>query len=194
MNKKVIISFLVMIIVAAAAVGGFYVLSRYANKEEPEVSDTSELGKLLNKDLETAYPETPREVIKLYNRINSMMYNDNEITEKQFEDLLNQMRMLFDEELLAENDFEKQLEDFKNDKQDYRKHKKTIVSYNMPENSSVNFYKVDSDDMASLDVSYMLKEDGEYSKMSETFVLRQDLKDNWKIVGWSVTETADGQE
>lgn len=194
MNKKVVVSFLVMVIVAVAAVGGFYALSKYANKEEPEVSDTSELGKLLNKDLESSYPETPREVVKFYNRINSMMYNDDEVTEKQFEGLLNQMRMLFDEELLAENDFEKQLEEFKKDKQEYKKHSKTIVSYNMPENSSVDFYKVDNDNMASLDVSYMLKENGEYSKMSETFVLRQDLKENWKIVGWSVTEAADEQE
>lgn len=192
MNKKVIITFLVMLVVAAAAIGGFFILSRYVNEDVSKVSETSELGKLLNKDLESSYPATPREVVKFYNRINSMMYA-NEITEEQFSDLLKQMRKLFDEELLAENDFEKQLEEFKKDVKDYEENSKSIVSYNLPENSLVNNYKIDGAEMASLDVGYMMKEKDEYTKMTEEFILRQDAGGKWKILGWSI-KTEEGKE
>lgn len=192
MNKKVIITFFIMLVVAAAAIGGFFVLSRYVNEDASKVTETSELGKLLNKDLESAYPATPREVVKFYNRINSIMYGG-EVTEEQFSDLLKQMRQLFDEELLAENDFEKQLEEFSKDVKDYEENSKSIVSYNLPENSLVNHYKKDGAEMASLDVGYMLKEKDEYTKMTEEFILRQDAEGKWKILGWSL-KTEEGKE
>lgn len=188
MNKKTITAFLIMAVVAVVVVFGFKKLSRYAYTREPEVTDTTELGKLLNKDLENQYPATPREVMKFYNRVNSLLYNSEEISDTQFEELLKQMRMLFDQELLSENSFEDQLKAFQKDVNDYQDNKKRIVSYSLPENSAVTYYETDGRQMASLEVGYMLKEKDSYSKMTEEFILRQDEDKNWKILGWMLGE------
>lgn len=186
MNKKVIIAFLVMLVLSVVVIVGFYEINH--NGEKPKaVTETSEIGKLMNKDLEAEYPATPREVVKFYNRINSVMYNE-EVSEENFETLLNQMRFLFDEELLAENPYEDHLKAFKKERESYKEEKKSIVSYNIPENSSVKYYTSGGKEMASLIVGYMLKDRKDYSKMNEEFILRQDEDENWKIVGWQIDE------
>lgn len=184
MNKKVVAAFVIMVIVACAGIFGYYLLNRYTGTETSKVSETSQLGKLLNKNLEDNYPATPREVVKLYNKYNMELYNNEDVKDKDFEKLVEQMRVLFDDELLEENNFEEHLQKFREEKEEYKKESKTIVSYNMPENSAIENYTVDGKEMASLSVGYMLRESDTYTKMTEEFVLRQDADGKWKIVGW----------
>lgn len=184
MNKKVVAAFVIMVIVACAGIFGYYMLNRYTGTETSKVSETSQLGKLLNKNLEDNYPATPREVVKLYNKYNMELYNNEDVKDKDFEKLVEQMRLLFDDELLKENNFEEHLQKFREEREEYKKESKTIVSYNMPENSAIENYTVDGKEMASLSVGYMLRESDTYTKMTEEFVLRQDLGGKWKIVGW----------
>ena len=64
----------ITILVVAAILGGYYFFSQ-KHKSNVDSENLTEVQKLINKDLEKNYPETPREVIKLYNRIIKAYYD-----------------------------------------------------------------------------------------------------------------------
>lgn len=67
----------------------------YAHKEKQDTTidntTASEAERLINKDLEVGYPDTPTEVLKLFGRMNQCIYNNN-MSDKQFDELVNQMQ------------------------------------------------------------------------------------------------------
>ena len=75
----------------------------YAHKEKQDTTidntTASEAERLINKDLEVGYPDTPTEVLKLFGRMNQCIYNNN-MSDKQFDELVNQMRLLYSNSLL----------------------------------------------------------------------------------------------
>jgi hypothetical protein len=150
----------------------------------------TEIDKILSKDLETAYPSTPREVLKLYSRIMVNFYNG-KATEDEIEKLAKKLMLLLDDELIENNPSDQYIEDLNNEILEYNKTKKSIISYDIEKSSSVKFYTKNSQEYASIVVSFMLKTDSEYEKTYEEFVLRKDSKDNWKILGWEVTNPID---
>ena len=81
----------------------------YAHKEKQDTTidntTASEAERLINKDLEVGYPDTPTEVLKLFGRMNQCIYNNN-MSDKQFDELVNQMRLLYSNSLLSQNPFE----------------------------------------------------------------------------------------
>lgn len=131
-RKKVMSAFMIMLVIAAFAVAGYYIINKKITQEaqnEVSIPDT-ETGKLLAKDLEVAYPKTPTEVVKLYWRLNQCMYNEN-MSDKDFEGLLKQLRKLYDKELLdkKENSWDSMLSNFKADKKKYSSNKQKISLY-----------------------------------------------------------------
>jgi len=102
MTKKILGAFVAILVIAACILAVFFFMNKQAKKEaEDNVLPTTEVGKLLAKDLETKYPETPTEVVKLYWRINRCMYNK-DTSDKEEEKLLKQMCNLYDEEFLQD--------------------------------------------------------------------------------------------
>ena len=101
-RKKLMSAFMIMLVIAALAVAGYYIINKQITQkaqDEVNLPDT-EVGKLLAKDLDVAYPETPTEVVKLYWRLNQCMYNES-MDDKEFEGLLKQLRKLYDQECAA---------------------------------------------------------------------------------------------
>ena len=108
-RKKLMSAFMIMLVIAALAVAGYYIINKQITQkaqDEVNLPDT-EVGKLLAKDLDVAYPETPTEVVKLYWRLNQCMYNES-MDDKEFEGLLKQLRKLF----TRDGKFEMSGEDF----------------------------------------------------------------------------------
>ncbi len=92
---------IIAVLCIGLVVGGFYLLSN--KKASGEADNVSEVQKVILKDLTgDAYPATPREVLKLYNRIMCCYYNE-EYTEEEFEKLADQARLLMDQELADNN-------------------------------------------------------------------------------------------
>ncbi len=185
-TKKVTITVIVMIIIGAAVIFGYYQMTK--NPTEEETTAKTEVEKLLKKDMENNYPGTPREVLKFYGRITQCMYND-ELNQEQIEGLLEQTRELYDEELLAENPWDTHLETLCNDIADYHENERTIMSYTVQKSSQVKFIEMDNQKYA---VSYMLFITGDNTspliKTYEKFMLRKDVLGNWKIVGWELVD------
>ena len=186
MTKRIIGAFAAIILVAAVVLAVYFAMNRQVQKDaEESVLPTTEVGKILAKDLELKYPETPTEVLKLYWRINKCMYNEN-VGDENFEKLLKQLRMLLAEE---NNSYEKMLENFKKDRDSYQeKEQKISDAYNVQSNKTVSVKKLDGRDCATVITSTLVKAKGEKStKTFEKFMCRRDAKGKWKILGWQQT-------
>ena len=179
--------FIMAILVIDVGVGFWQIMeSKRAQSKNEEKSKIEEVNEIIEKDFEANYPGTPREVVKMYSRISSCCYNQ-ELSDDELVLLVEKMRELFDEELLAANPTEKHIEDLKKDAEKYPEAKRTISSYTVDKNSSVEKKNIDGKEYASLRASYLVQESNSgYTKTYEEFILRADDKKHWKIVGWQV--------
>lgn len=189
MTKKIIGTFAVIIVVAAAIVGVFFFMNKQAEKKaQQDQLPTTEIGKLLAKDLDTKYPETPTEVVKLYWRLNRCMYNE-KMSDKTFEKLYKQLRKLYDEELLASdgNSYDDMLQNFKKDKKKSEENDQLISACVVQENKKVTVKEMNGRDCATV-ISYsLIKVDGKMTRTYEQFLCRRDSKRKWRILGWQQT-------
>lgn len=197
MTKKIIGAFIAIIVVAAAIIGVYFAMNQQAEKKaEEDVLPTTEVGKILSKDLDLKYPETPTEVVKFYWRINRCMYNES-LSDSDFEKLLKQLRKLYDEELLAkeENSYEMMLKNFKADKEKTQDEKQSISSASVvQENDTVEVKELDGRECAMVITSTLIKVDGEMTKTFEKFMCRRDSEGKWKILGWQQTTADEASE
>ena len=176
---------IVLIILLFAVIAGFYMkISNDKKDVTNKVKD--EYTILKEKDLDDAYPETPREVVKLYGRIAKCIYKEG-LSDKKTEALVCQLRKLFDEELLKENPIESQLQELDYDLRTFHKAQKTIINYEVDKDSLVEA-TVDGVENASAVLSFSIKKDGKYTRTNELFLLRKDVSGKWKIVGWQLVD------
>lgn len=188
-KKKITSAFFIMLIIVVLAVTGYYVINRKITQDaadEVKLPNT-EYGKLLAKDLDTAYPKTPTEVVKLYWRFNQCMYNESDLSNSEFEGLLKQLRKLYDDEFLShsDNSWDKMLKNFKLDKKKYKSNKQKISSYIVQDNDDVKFGEEKGKECAILYTNTLVKKGSDRVRLYEKFMCRKDSSGNWKILGWS---------
>lgn len=172
----------VMCLIVIALIWGF---SRHKNSEpgsEDVTKTQTEADKLIAKDLEVGYPATPSEVVKLFGRMNQCLYNT-ALDENQFMGLLNQVRMLYSEELLAKNSLQEQKDAIHNEVEQFREMKKKIVNYTVDKASSVKYKTVKKKKCAYLEMAYFMSGDGKYYKSFQDYVLVKEGK-RWKILAF----------
>ncbi len=174
-----------IIVIAIACIalicGGFYfVLSNGAGDSEKELT---EVEKILTRDLDNNYPKTPREVIKLYNRILTCYY-DSETESEDLEKLVDQMMHLFDDELLLVNDKETYYASVLADVALFAEKEKVVVETDVCDSNDVKYVQdADKDDeIAYVTASYFVRESGEFYKDYQEHVLRKDADGRWKLV------------
>lgn len=194
-KQKTIITVIVMLLLVIGVGIAFWQVmeSKRTQSQEETRSKIEEVNDILSKDFDTAYPGTPREVVKMYSRISSCLYNHS-LSDSEMESLVKKMRELFDAELLEANPLEEQLEDLRADKEEYDKARRIISSYTVDKNSSVVKKEVDGVEYASLCVAYLVKEGKSYNKSNQQFMLRADEKGNWKILGWQLVTDDDAAD
>lgn len=194
-TQKIIYTVLIMAVLAVIAVYAYFQTTR--NPEEKAVPKTK-LEKLISRNLEGNYPATPREVVKTYGELTKYLYNGDEegkMTDRQFEALFDQVRLLYDEELLAQNPREEQLARLKYDVADYRKADRDIMSCSVQKTSQIEHGKLNGADVVKVALVFMTKATGEQpAKTYEQFLLREDENKNWKILGWQQVSGAGIEE
>lgn len=162
-------------------VGLFIYLTVQKQASVEEAVELTEVQKIVTKDLDKNYPATPREVVKLYNRIITCFY-DGEYTEEELESLGDQARKLFDGELLENNPRDEYLKDLRADIADYRENSRTIMKSSVCDSNDVNYQTVDGDECAYVTASYFINEKKTYNRTKQMYVLRKDEDGNWKIL------------
>ncbi len=182
----------IIVIIAACVLlicGGFF----FSMQEDgPSETELTEVQKLITKDLENDYPKTPREVVKLYNRIVECYYGT-ELKKEELKDLSLQMRKLLDEELLLleENSEENYYNSVLSEVAYYEANEMYIVEANVCASNEVEFItdKDKGDKLAEVAVSYFIKKgQNDFFKTYQDFVLREDEDGRWKILHWKEGE------
>lgn len=188
-KQKTMWTVIVMIVLVVAVGIGFWQIIASKNSQDQDTarSKVEEVNAILKKDFSTGYPGTPREVVKMYSRINSCLYN-NKLGDEDVDKLVDKMRELFDDELLASNPKDSHVEKLKEEMEQFRDAKRFISSYSIDNNSTVTKEKIKDMQYASLYASYLVQEGTDYSKTYEKFLLREDKDGKWKIVGWEVAD------
>ena len=91
---------LAVILCAVLCIGYYYYLANKPSKKDAtdKVVQNDELAYLVARNISDNYPESVRDVVKLYARITKEYY-DSDISEEDIEKLGHQARLLFDDEL-----------------------------------------------------------------------------------------------
>lgn len=187
-TKKITIAVIAMLCVTVLVVGGYFFITNNAmNFGSGSNKSSSEIEKLMAKDLETQYPDTPDEVVKFYWRINKCMYNE-KMDDSEFEALLKQLRLLYDEEFLnqEENSWKNMLSSFKEERDSYQDKKNRIVHYAINPKKRTEYNEKDKKEYAIVHSYVVTKQKAESKSTNEKFLCSKDDKGNWKIVGWEL--------
>ena len=171
-----------LVLLAVAVLVIFLLAINTPDKEADKVKITP-ATKQLSKNYDTAYPSTPRTVLTEYAEITKCFY-DTETTEGQIKDLAEQMRRLFDDELVANQSFDDFYNSLRSEVAVFRDKNKIVSSYSVSSSTDVKYDKNEYGSMATLYLSLNVRENGVIDTIKERFVLRQDDEGHWKIVGW----------
>lgn len=99
--KKTGIVILTIALIAAIC-GSFYIVNDKSKRANQKEKVLTEVQRITTKDLDKNYPQTPREVVKLYNRIVKCYYGM-QYSDEELDALTDQALKLFDDELAANN-------------------------------------------------------------------------------------------
>ena len=181
--KNVIRIGIFVIISAVLIVSYYFYLSHGRTKKDQAPAEQTEIEKVLTVDFTTKYPQTPREVIKWYNRI-LRLYHSPDVSDTQIEMLCDQARMLMDEELLAANPKESYVSSVKEEAKEYKSRGKKMLKAEVADTGDVDYKKSNGDELAYVLTNYVTSEGNEYQNVYQKYVLRKDKDGNWKILGF----------
>lgn len=181
-----------LMLLAIAVLVVFYIINQRPDNGiyAKEGTINTEAQAILSKDIERNYPATVREVVKLYSRITKCWYNEL-ISKEELSQLISMQRQLFDEEFLSNNPLSTHEKELTNEIEQAKSEKQTMASYRIQIESNVKKWETDGTNYASIIVCYMVKKKSGYEYTYEEFLLREDEKERWKIVGWRLTDPID---
>lgn len=181
---------LVVFFLVLAALWYYTYLSNNAPSHQ-DVTLSSEKEILLGYDMEVDYPKTVRETVKLHCRYVKYVYSEEFIkdgTEDEIFTMNQQMRSLFDEELLELNSPDKQLQALKDEMALYKANKQKLISYTLAEASQIEYNTENGTEYAKMRVTLALTIDGASATADEEYILRKDAEGKWKILGWQAVQ------
>jgi hypothetical protein len=164
---------------------GFYFYWNYRTKpvEEASLENMTKAQKLITKDLELYYPETPREVVKLFGNMINALYDN--VSDEDLEPLALKVRELYDEEFLAANPEEAYLTNLKADLAEWKKNKRRIATNFIVKKEDEQQSVMEGVNYSINYISFTIQEEGKFTETWKV-MLRQDSKKKWKILGWQV--------
>lgn len=179
-NKRKIYAFVIVILlVVLGTLAVYYQYMKKQQMQETVHTPTSEAEKLIAKDLEMGYPETPKEVMKLFGRINQCIYNK-KLSSENLSSLVGQLRELYCEKLQQQNKKEKMVEEITKEKKTYKSNKRKIINYNIAEEKDYEYKEIDGEELVYLNFSYFIRNSSEYSTVNWYAILVKE-NDKWKI-------------
>lgn len=191
--KKRIKTIVLLAVMAALVIGYYYYLSHRdvsGGKDErnPPVVGNANAQELIAKDIESNYPETPREVLKLYARI-TQAYYASDTTDEQVEKLGAQARLLFDDELKIKQTDEEFTAALKADVANYRSIKRYIGDYKVDSSTNFEFKTIAGRSYAIGTVLYFVRDGNQLTNTYHSYKLRKDKDGYWKILYWELAQS-----
>lgn len=192
MSKTTKIATIVLLVVIAGVVGVYAYLSGRAATERQDAAMTA-VERVLNRDLSTNYPATPKEVIKYYTEIEKCFYAEG-TTDEELEALGLKARELYDAELLENNELQNYMLKLKQDVQAFKDRNRVITSVAVTPSVNVYTFQEDGYDFARLNCGYNIVDNKMTKSVYIVYLLRRDENRLWKIYGWDNAENVHIQE
>ncbi len=181
---NLVVYVIVISVLVGVALAGYYKIMKRQQVSESDQTPKTEAEKLIAKDLEAGYPDTPAEVMKLWGRYNQCIYNSG-LTDEQYGLLLKQLRMMYSSDLLSQNKEEDQSIKLKAEIDEFQGNKSKIVSYSTDTGKSVQYKTLNNRECAYLKLSYFISQKNGYSQVYEDFILVKE-DGAWKILGFKM--------
>lgn len=163
---------------------GMMMYYRYMNRQRTEQTEKlpgTEIEKMLAKDMEDGYPETPKEVVGLYSRMIQCLYKGG-MSDEEFDKVLEKVRLMYTSDLLDNNSFERQKQKLQEEIKSFESEKRSILSYTV--DSSAGKYKtIQNRQCTVVQVAFFLRKGNDYTKAYEEFMLTKE-GELWKILGF----------
>ena len=181
--KRIIILFMLAMIV----VGGFAMLVNRNKSTDVTPTQITEVEDALARNLNTNYPETPKELLKYYSQITKCFYSM-DYTEEQLDELAVKSRELLDEDLKAQQTDEEYLRDLKTSIDIFKSLDRTISSYSVSSAADIEYNKYEGSDWAKAYCIFTVRDGKKMVVTQEEFLLRKSMDGHWKIFGWRIVE------
>lgn len=191
MKKKSVPRITVLVVIIIIGVLGYYsyLVNRNRNLQNPEAKLTP-IEAVLIRNLDTDYPATPKEVMKYYNEITKCIYNQDH-TEEQLIQLAEKIRMLYDRELLEQNDWDTYITKISAEVLEFKDKKRRISSFSVAASINVDYFTEDGYSFAKIQSSHTILEGKASHPVKEVYLLRKDSNNCWKIYGWDLASNLD---
>lgn len=184
-GNKGFVTIILLIVIAGLA---YYThLNNSAGNKKDSPENQEEVEQLLNYDFVDNYPKTVRETVKLHCRYLKGVYNK-QFQEEDLGKVNTQIRELFDDELLALNTPDAQLQNMKNEMQMYEENKQKMINYSLSESSQIKYNTEEGKDYAKMKVTIVLQVGTSNVSGEEEYILRKDSQGKWKILGWQAVK------
>ncbi len=166
----------------------YHLINVRIEKSKPEgYVEMTKVQEVLSRNLETNYPQTPKEVIKYYSEIMKCFYNE-ECNEEELHELAMKAMELYDYELAEINEEEMYLEKLKLEIDNFKEKDFKISSYSMSSSTDVYDFTEDGYNFARLYCTYNVRTGTVMQAVEEIYLLRMDLEGHWKIYGWDLAQ------
>lgn len=155
---------------------------------ETELDDDlvmSPVQEVLARNMDTNYPATPREVLKYEAQITKCYYNET-LSEEDFQLLVQRERMLYDEELLAQNSLEDQVAALVDTTYETKANGYVLSEVQVSSSLDVEEFAKDGYEWASLYVIFTFKKGSLHYLSQHQYIMRKDEQGDWKIYGWQM--------
>ncbi|MBQ7776283.1 MAG: hypothetical protein IJ379_10220 [Lachnospiraceae bacterium] len=177
----------VIIAFAIVVVAGYYCYLVRRPAEETADKELTPVQEILLKDISISYPPTVKEVVKYYNEITKCLYNE-ECSQEDLEALIQQERELFDEALLANNDWGSHVITLSGEVLAFKESGRKLTGCAVGASTDVDYFEADGYSFARIPCNYTVMQGAEYTTTMHIFLLRKDAQNHWKIYGWDVAD------
>lgn len=185
--KKNIRTIIVVAILAALGISYYFYLAN-KNPSTPDIpAENPELSRILTLDIKNNYPQTPKEVVKLYAQITQAFYKT-KLSDDELEKLAKQARLLFDKELLKTQTDNEYLISLRNDIDTYQGLGRYVADFEVANSSLITYKTLHDKNYAIVPMKYILRQGKESVSAYHSFKLRKDEDGKWKILYWEVSE------
>ena len=185
-NKSTTIIFLV-VIALIVAVAGYYCYLVNRPKGDTQEKELTPVQEVLLRNIDINYPPTVKEVIKYYNEITKCIYNE-DCSQEYLEALIQRQRELFDEELLANNEWGAHVITLSGEVITFQESGRKLSGCSVGASTDVVYTEQDGYSFARIPCNYTVMQGTDYTTTMHIFLLRKDSSNHWKIYGWDVAD------
>lgn len=173
-----------MLLAVCCVLLAYYLMNVKAEKSKPDdYAKLTKVQEVLSRDLNTNYPQTPKEVLKYYSELTKCFYNES-YTDKELYELAMKAMELYDHDLAGNKTEEDYLKDLKSEIQVFKEKGYSISSYSTSSSTDVYYFQEDGFEFARLYCTYNVRMGTVIQPIEEIFLLRMNLEGHWKIYGW----------